>query len=188
MKELSKPFYMWSIFGSMAIGFTFTIIAIAILIISGEDPHPAAIAVFIGMTCMIYPVMIYGAVMMYVLVYKIWVPLQDSYVRSSPGKAVGFLFIPFFNLYWMFQAYWGWTVDYNQYIRDKAIPNAPKANESMAMTFCILILCGFIPFLGILISLVGLVLMAIFFSQAIDGANAIIRHKLDEAWPPASPV
>ncbi len=56
-----------------------------------------------------YPLMIYGMVILAILVYKIWVPIQDGDVRTTPGKACGFMFIPFFNFYWIFQAYWGWS-------------------------------------------------------------------------------
>jgi len=40
------------------------------------------------------------------VVYKAWEAIQNGHARTSPGKAVGFLFIPCFSLYWMFPAYW----------------------------------------------------------------------------------
>ena len=32
----------------------------------------------------------------------------------SPGKAVGFLFIPFFNYYWIFVVFRGFAVEFNK--------------------------------------------------------------------------
>ena len=44
-----------------------------------------------------------------------WAAIQDGYARTTPGKAIGFMFIPFFNIYWMFQAIWGYSKDYNNF-------------------------------------------------------------------------
>lgn len=174
MKELSKPFYLGSIFGSFGFGLLLVLIAVIVLAASGNnEPSPVAL----GMICLMYPLMIYGAVIVAVLIYKIWKAIQDGPARTTPGKAVGFMFIPFFNLYWIFQAYWGWAVDYNRYVREKNVPNAPSVSEGMVLTICILTFVAILPFIGLLVSLVNLVLMSIFFNQAIDGANAIIRHQ-----------
>jgi hypothetical protein len=41
----------------------------------------------------------------YTTLYRAWKCLQPGgLARTTPGKAIGFLFIPFFNLYWIFQA------------------------------------------------------------------------------------
>lgn len=42
-------------------------------------------------------------------------PIADGQARTSPGRALGFLFIPFYNLYWMFQVLPGWASDFNAY-------------------------------------------------------------------------
>ena len=41
---------------------------------------------------------IYGGVVNVVLWYKAWAALQDGHARTTPGKAVGLLFIPFFTV------------------------------------------------------------------------------------------
>ncbi len=174
MQELSKPFYLGSIFGSFGLGLVMALLGVAVMAAGGDDPSPAAL----GLICLMYPLMIYGTVVLAILVYKIWDAIQDGDVRTTPGKAIGFCFIPFFNLYWIFQAYWGWAVDFNNYVRDKAVQGAPKIPEGLVLTLCILAIASIIPFLGILISLVCMVLMAIFLNKAIDGVNAVVRHKL----------
>jgi hypothetical protein len=49
---------------------------------------------------------IYLAVVWLVLLHKAWASIQDGQTSVSPGKAVGFLFIPFYNFYWIFRAVW----------------------------------------------------------------------------------
>ena len=41
------------------------------------------------------------------ILHKLWSLIPNHKVRTTPGKAVGFLFIPFFNLYWNFVAIYG---------------------------------------------------------------------------------
>ena len=54
----------------------------------------------------------------FVLLYKIWAIIQIGPVRTTPGKAVGYLFIPYFNLYWIFRVFLGWSRDYNRVLSE----------------------------------------------------------------------
>ena len=45
-----------------------------------------------------------GSIFYLVWLYKAWKVASRSPEDPSPGQAVGFLFIPFFNLYWIFRA------------------------------------------------------------------------------------
>ena len=49
-------------------------------------------------------------------IHRIWKAIQDGHASTSPNKAVGFIFIPVFNLFWFFQAFWGFAKDYNRFI------------------------------------------------------------------------
>jgi len=40
-----------------------------------------------------------------ILLYKCWKALPGAYRKTSPGRAVGFLFIPVYNFYWYFCTY-----------------------------------------------------------------------------------
>lgn len=61
-----------------------------------------------------------------VFLYKIWNMLQVWPVRTSPGKAVGFLFIPLYGFYWFFVVFAGWASDYNK-ILSKSGLQKPRA-------------------------------------------------------------
>jgi hypothetical protein len=51
-----------------------------------------------------------------ILTYEMWAAIQDGHVRTTPGKAVCYLFIPLYGLHWLFLAYWGFAKDCSAYI------------------------------------------------------------------------
>ena len=51
------------------------------------------------------------------LYYKMWAAVQDSSASLSPAKAVGLLFVPFFNIYWSLYMVVGFAEDYNAFVR-----------------------------------------------------------------------
>lgn len=55
------------------------------------------------------------------LFYKMWAAIKDSQTSISPAKAVGFLFIPVFNIYWALLMITGFAEDYNSFIQRRAI-------------------------------------------------------------------
>lgn len=103
------------------------------------------------------------AIAFFVLLYKAWQAIQDGQVRTTPGQAVGFMFIPFFNLYWMFVAIWGWAQDYNGY---KARHNVPGEAMSEGM-FLAYLVCNFV------FPPAALVMMFMIVAKMCDGINAI---------------
>jgi predicted Zn finger-like uncharacterized protein len=57
----------------------------------------------------------------YALFYKMWSAIKDSQTSISPAKAVGFLFIPVFNIYWALLMVTGFAEDYNSFILRRTI-------------------------------------------------------------------
>ena len=162
---ISKGLYIFLIFGLSLLSIALVIPVIGILMANNED----LIFVSLGFSCMAMIGGVVSAVMSNILVYKLWATIQDGPARTTPGKAVGFLFIPFFNLYWVFQAIWGWSVDFNKYTAERGIA-ARRVPEGMALTLCII---SVIPYVNILASPVKIVISWIYLSRAIDGANAV---------------
>jgi len=127
--------------------------------------------VFVGI-----PVAIAGYVLLCILLYRFWAVIQDGKPRTTPGKAVGFLFIPFFNFYWAYVAWVGLSKDINAYCRQRNI-GAPEVNESLALTWFILCFLGIIPYVGILVGIANLVIMIILARQLATSAAAIVSAK-----------
>lgn len=127
-----------------------------------------------------------GALVIYcILLYKLWSTIQDGQARTTPGKAVGFCFIPVFDLYWIFQAFWGLSIDMNAYAAQRGI-SAPRINEGMGLAVCILFLAALpssvfvmwgMTWLAVALGVVLLVLEIIFWKQAVDAASAIVIAK-----------
>ncbi len=104
--------------------------------------------------------------------YRAWSSIQDGRVRATPGQAVGFSFIPFFNLYWIFQLIWGFAQDFNRYVRERELPVDPLP-EAMFLAIPILALVSIIPFVGMLTSLASGVLFIISVYRVCEGVNAV---------------
>lgn len=59
--------------------------------------------------------------------FRAWKALQLESVRTTPAKAIGFLFIPIFNLYWALVAYVDLAKDWNRVVR--TYPNLAHAPQ-----------------------------------------------------------
>jgi hypothetical protein len=86
-----------------------------------------------------------------IYLYRAWASLQRGQARTTPGAAVGFLFIPLFNLYWIFVAFPGWASDW-QRIRASYtnLQAAPAVSPGLFLT---MIICAF-SIIGIPIAIV----------------------------------
>ena len=85
IKRISLFFTLWWIFAVAGIVLCATIVGIIVGV----------------------PILIAAAVFYFIMLYRLWQTVQDGRARTTPGKAIGFLFIPFFNIYWQFVAIWG---------------------------------------------------------------------------------
>jgi hypothetical protein len=116
---------------------------------------------------------LFGATIWYLLLYRAWAVIQDGKASTTPEKAVGFIFIPFYNFYWIFKAWYGFAQDYNHYLERYAL-NAPKLEESLFLAFCILFICGMVPFLNYLAGLPFLAIFIITANKTIDAVNSLL--------------
>ncbi len=122
------------------------------------------------------PALIAAVVLDYILLYRFWKLIQDGKARTSPGVAVGFCFIPFFNLYWMYVAWVGLAKDMNLYCRERNI-NAPFVNEDLALASYIVSLASLIPYVGVLAAIASVVLSVILLKQFVETSKAIVMSK-----------
>ena len=104
----------------------------------------------------------------YFLLYKGWEAVPENSRGLKPWKAIGQLFIPLFNYYWLFVGIKELPKELNAYIAKNGVQTAPLS-ESLALWLCILPLCSLasiIPFLGWVIAPlagIGAVVITIIF-------------------------
>jgi hypothetical protein len=114
------------------------------------------------------PIYIYSFAIWNLLIYRMWQSIQDGYARTTPSKAVGFLFVPYFNYYWIFQAIWGFAQDCNQYIKRHQVA-VRKLPEGLSWAFCMV---SFFWFL-VLPIIVDLIIGAFLINRICDTVNQL---------------
>jgi hypothetical protein len=147
---MNKILYILGLVGCGVLALVFTVLAL--------DPKTTEMAAAAPI-----PILI-AMIVHLVFIYKFWKSIQDGPARMTPGKAIGFLFIPFFNIYWLFQVYPGFATDYNRYIQEKGI-SAKPLSHGLLVTMAIFILIS--------IPLVNWIVQTIAISKICDAVNAI---------------
>jgi hypothetical protein len=84
-----------------------------------------------------------------VMVYRLWAQVQDGQARTTPGKALGYLFIPFYNFYWAFVALPGLAEELNRCLRNRGLSVKP-ASPKLMIAYCVLCIVGAVPLIGLL--------------------------------------
>lgn len=159
--ELSKAFYLVSVAGGLGLSILFSMSP------DRRDSDLPALR-WVAFLC--------AAIVMMVLLYRLWKGIQDSHARTSPGQAIGLLFIPVFNVYWLFQVFWGFSRDYNRFV-DRHAPGASKLPEGLFLasniTYTVLAFTYWVPGLYPAVGLVNAVLLCLAVSKACDSVNAL---------------
>ena len=96
----------------------------------------------------------------------------------TPGK-VWLLLIPLFNFYWMFRVYMlDIPKSFKNYFDRQGDQLVGDCGKNMGLWLCICTLGGFIPLLGSLVSIAGLVLYVLWLVKIHQLKNKIIADRL----------
>lgn len=132
------------------------------------------------------PALIVTTVFWCILLYRQWSLLQGHGARTTPGKAVGFGFIPFYNFYWWFVAYAGLATDTNNYLSNAKI-NSTRMSFGLAVTDCVLsiLVCtiGLIPKIGAVLMVPSMIIGFILVLQQRNCVLAILKERTDKLQP-----
>jgi len=173
--RISKRFYLASTAGGLWLGTLLVLILISMARGSGR-PSPTAVSV-VGAAAFI--VILYAGVVMMVLVYKMWKAVQDGHARTTPGEALGLMFVPLFNFYWAFQVFWGFAKDFNLYLDRHSFP-ARRLAPGVFLAYVILSLMGAIPILGLVAAAADLFVGAAMVAKICDAINSIPAQRPSE--------
>ena len=118
-----------------------------------------------------------GGVLAMIYLYRAWKILRWNQPRTTPGKAIGFLFIPVFNLYWIYVAYRGLAEDWNRTMASfPDLTLAPRLSSGLFLTYCICIWTG--------VGLVALPIVALMmYSQVCRGINFMATRAAMQSRP-----
>lgn len=122
------------------------------------------------------PVMILGVIFLSLLQHKCWNSLPAEFRATTPGKAVGFMFIPFFNFYWAFVSWPKLSEGLTNW--QKSSGENPTDTKGLGITFAVLFVChstiGMIPVLGILIRIAMVVIFILYYRKLVSGINRMM--------------
>ena len=139
--------------GSIGIFLCFIAVAAAGGGISSEEIAPFIVSL-----------MLLASIAHLTFIHRFWKSIQDGHPRMSPGKAIGLLFVPIFNIFWLFQVYGGFATDYNNHVKQKAI-SAPNLSRPLLAFNAVLIL---VP-----VPILNWIVWTMTISRICAGVNAI---------------
>jgi hypothetical protein len=177
---MSKGFYLGSIVGGWIVAFVLSAVAGVMAVMEGVTPGSGSSAAPMALSVV---VSIYLIVVNMILWYRAWKSIQEYGSRTSPGMAIGFLFIPIYNFYWVFQAFWGFAKDFNSNIEAYSL-SIPRLSEGLYLAYTIIVvLTGvlfWVPFLNLLLGITNIVLTALVVNKLVDAVNNIRQAPLPE--------
>jgi len=111
--------------------------------------------------------------------HKCWSALPAGCRRMTPKRAVLFLLIPVFNLYWMFQAIVGLATDLNRFVQERQL-STRAVPRGLAVACCILLIATAlpIPLVSWITPLVLLVVAIQLLRRLAETVNSIVAGRL----------
>jgi hypothetical protein len=103
-----------------------------------------------------------------------WKVVQDGRARTTPGAAVGRMFIPFYNAVWCFRAWGGLAKTMNDFSERRGV-DGPGVSEGLALAYCILFALLYLPYLNFIVLPVTIIVGLILLNQMKHTAGAIAR-------------
>ena len=128
-------------------------------------------------TCLVVGIfgLIASVIYQFMLIYKLWSLIPRERAQTTPGKAIGFLFIPIFSLYWIFVAFHGLAKGLNNEL--KSVAPDKQVSEGLSLTFCILALVSIIPYVNFVTAPANFVIGIILMKQLATAGAALANSR-----------
>lgn len=111
--------------------------AVVGMLTADEVVEPGYLGAAIGLAAIGYlQFIVVHTVATLVLLFRMWKVLEDGVTPVTAGKAIGFLFIPFFNIYWFFRVWGGYPSEYNRFLERNRL-NAPQLGSGIFIAFAV---------------------------------------------------
>lgn len=104
--------------------------------------------------------------------YRIWSALPADQARTTPARAVALLFVPIFNLYWVFPAIVGFARDFNAVRARRNLPE-PALPVALFAAYPVLTILTLVPVVGVWVTPLSFAALLAIVGRAADAANAL---------------
>ena len=150
------------------------ILLLGIIILAASESVVGVFLILAGIV-----VLIIALIYFYIFLYRLWKFIISASVSAglkplinTPAEAIGFMFIPVFNFYWIFKAIGGLP---KEIIKIAGVKNVQtNIPEQLGIIICVLVFLSLIPYLGILISaILLLVLHPMFLKDCVADCERI---------------
>ena len=135
-----------------------------------------------AITVLVLPLLVLSIVFISILHYQCWNALPERFRATTPGKAIGYLFIPLYNFYWAFVS-WPKLADglleWQKSLGKLILTDARSPAISYAFIFVCDVTVSFFPTsfippgVRILINIASVVVAVIFYRQVVTTINEI---------------
>ncbi len=161
--------------GSLTIILGYLILGVKLVDIANPENLPQGATLYIGGGIILIGIgcIIAAAIVPYVYLYRAWKCLQPGGAKISAGLAVGLLFIPLFNIFWLFKAIGGLPKQWNN-----ITASYQNTRHSPKLTMTVAMLLIFIPFIGIIMWL----------AQITKALNFMAALHTQQSKPPGAAI
>jgi len=108
--------------------------------------------------------------------HKCWAAMPTGFARLTPGKAVGYLFIPFYCLYWVFPSFGGLGADCAVLARAKGLRGYDSLGGlgmGLAVVTCVEMVLGWVAGIGLVLAIGEFVLWLLFYQGVVKLLNRV---------------
>lgn len=134
----AASFGLWA--GTIVVSVLFVIIGFAMLPQAAlkAETNPTLLTVVFGLFGVSALCSVIAMILQLMTLHRTWKCLSLAGATVTPGSAVGFLFIPFFNLYWVFRAFYGLSQEWNRITAaHEETRMAPRMPEGLFLAYSI---------------------------------------------------
>lgn len=117
-----------------------------------------------------------GGIVQYLIIHhRCWSLIPPKIASTTPGKAVGFLFIPAFSFYWGFVSFHNLATDANRTLEALKIQSV-RVNSGVAIALAITLILNWLPEIGGFAAIAFVVLLIVFLENLAPAMEALEKH------------
>lgn len=110
------------------------------------------------------------------IIYFSWRILEFDKVKISPSKAIAYLFIPFYNIWWAYYSTMSLVEELQSFAIQRKISNIPQISQKFTLSLAILSMLVLIPFVSIFVLIPFLIVSYIYISQIAEFTAELYRY------------